>query len=84
MPSKLLIAAGRTAHQARHAARFGIDTGAVNIDAAAMWDRVRRERDRFVGSVLEEYRAIPADRVIHGTARFDIEIMTDQPHERIP
>lgn len=71
MPSKLLIAAGRTAHQARHAARFGIDTGAVNIDAAAMWDRVRRERDRFVGSVLEEYRAIPADRVIHGTARFD-------------
>jgi len=71
MPSKLLIAAARTAHQARHAGTFGIGTGAVTVDAGAVWERVRRERDRFVASVLEEYHAIPDDRRIHGEARLD-------------
>ncbi|MBY9063887.1 dihydrolipoyl dehydrogenase [Sphingomonas yunnanensis] len=70
MPSKLLIAAGRAAHQARGAAAFGVDTGAVTVDAARVWQRVRAERDRFVRAVLDEYHAIPADRVVHGTARF--------------
>lgn len=70
MPSKLLIAAGRMAHQARRAADFGIMTGDVAVDPAKLWTRVRAERDRFVASVLDEYHAIPADRVIHGTARF--------------
>jgi len=71
MPSKLLIAAARTAHQARGAARFGVMTGPVEIDVPAMWARVRRERDRFVASVLEEYHAIPDTQRVHGTARFD-------------
>lgn len=71
MPSKLLIAAARTAHQARQAGTFGIGTGPVTVDAAAVWERVRRERDRFVASVLEEYHAIPEDRRIHGDARLD-------------
>lgn len=71
MPSKLLIAAARVAHQARGAGRFGVETGPVKVDAGAMWARVRRERDRFVASVLEEYHAIPASQVVHGTARFD-------------
>jgi dihydrolipoamide dehydrogenase len=70
MPSKLLLAAARTAHQARDADRFGIVTGEVMVDAARMWARVRRERDRFVAAVLDDYHAIPADRVIHGTGRF--------------
>ncbi|QNE32955.1 dihydrolipoyl dehydrogenase [Sphingomonas sp. NBWT7] len=71
MPSKLLIAAARAAHQARQAGQFGIEVGAVRVDAAAVWQRVRRERDRFVASVLEEYHAIPDDRRLHGSARFD-------------
>jgi dihydrolipoamide dehydrogenase len=71
MPSKLLIAAARVAHQARGATRFGVKTGAVEVDAGATWARVRRERDRFVASVLEDYHAIPASQVVHGEARFD-------------
>jgi dihydrolipoamide dehydrogenase len=71
MPSKLLIAAGRVAHQARHAGTFGIFVGEVAVDAGAVWQRVHRERDRFVASVMAEYRAIPAERRIHGDARFD-------------
>lgn len=70
MPSKLLIAAARIAHQARGAADFGILTGEVRVDAANVWSRVRRERDRFVASVMEDYQAIPAGHVVHGTARF--------------
>ncbi|WP_026325858.1 dihydrolipoyl dehydrogenase [Sphingomonas sp. Mn802worker] len=71
MPSKLLLAAARVAHQARGAERFGVTTGKIEIDAAAMWARVHQERDRFVASVLEEYHAIPDTQVVHGTARFD-------------
>lgn len=70
MPSKLLIAAGRAAHQVKGAPAFGIDTGLVTVDAARVWQRVRAERDRFVQAVLDEYHAIPGDRVIHGSARF--------------
>lgn len=73
MPSKLLIAAARAAHQARQAGRFGIEIGTISVDAAAVWQRVRRERDRFVASVLEEYHSIPADQRVHGGARFDGE-----------
>lgn len=71
MPSKLLLAAARVAHQARGAAEFGVITGPVTVDAGKLWERVRRERDRFVASVLDDYHAIPADHVIHGSARFD-------------
>lgn len=54
MPSKLLIAAGRAAHQARQAPMFGVDTGMVSVDATRVWQRVRAERDRFVAAVLEK------------------------------
>ena len=70
MPSKLLIAAARAAHQARNAAVFGVMIDKVEIDAARLWHRIREERDRFVASVLDDYNAIPDDRRIHGSARF--------------
>jgi dihydrolipoamide dehydrogenase len=70
MPSKLLIAAARVAYQARKAGEFGIVTGEVSVDAAKLWSRVRQQRDRFVDSVLDDYHAISADRVVHGSARF--------------
>lgn len=70
MPSKLLLAAARTAHQARGAAEFGVDVGAVTIDRQRVWQRVRAERDRFVDAVMADYHAIPDDHRLHGTARF--------------
>lgn len=70
MPSKLLIAAGRAAADARNARLFGVDVGTVEIDGAAALARMRAERDRFVQSVLEGYHAIPADRRVQGEARF--------------
>ncbi len=69
MPSKLLIAAADAAHAAQQAAGFGINT-AISIDGAAVMDRVRRERDRFVGFVVESTENIPEAERIRGYARF--------------
>lgn len=64
MPSKLLIAAADAAHQARHAEPFGVQVQGVTVDGAAVMARVQRERDRFVGFVLESVDAIgPGDRL---------------------
>ena len=71
MPSKLLIAAADAAEAVREAAGFGVHTTAPRIDGAEVMARVRRERDRFVGFVLEAVEAIdPADR-LKGFARFE-------------
>lgn len=59
MPSKLLIAAAEVAHQTRHADRFGVLVKDLTIDGAAVMARVQRERDRFVGFVLQSVAAIP-------------------------
>jgi dihydrolipoamide dehydrogenase len=71
MPSKLLIAAAEAAHAVGKAPGFGIHVdGVIRIDGCEVMDRVRRERDRFVGFVLREVQDIPdADR-IRGHARF--------------
>jgi len=58
MPSKLLIAAAHAAHQARHTEPFGVQVVGIAIDGAAVMARVQRERDRFVGFVLETVNAI--------------------------
>ncbi len=64
MPSKLLIAAAETAHQARHAEPFGVRVTGVTVDGAAVLSRVRSERDRFVGFVLASVEAIaPSQRL---------------------
>jgi dihydrolipoamide dehydrogenase len=69
MPSKLLVAAADAAHRARHAGLFGVDA-APRIDGVRVMDRVRRERDRFVGLVLEGLETIPEDHKLRGEARF--------------
>ena len=69
MPSKLLIAAGDAAYHAEHAVPFGVHA-TVRVDGRGVMDRVRRERDRFVGFVLESVERIPGDRKVHGRARF--------------
>ena len=64
MPSKLLIAAAEAAHEALHADRFGVRVKGLAVDGAAVMARVQRERDRFVGFVLESVEAIaPTDRL---------------------
>jgi dihydrolipoamide dehydrogenase len=60
MPSKLLIAAAHAAHRARNVQQLGVRTDGVRIDGRKVMGRVRSERDRFVGFVLdviEEARA---------------------------
>lgn len=69
MPSKLLIAAADAAHHARTAGPFGVHA-MVEVDAFGVMGRVRRERDRFVGFVLDGYDSIPGERKLRGTARF--------------
>jgi len=70
MPSKLLIAAAEAAHASEQAPAFGVNTGTVTVDGAAVMDRVRRERDRFVGFVVESVDGIPARHKLTGNARF--------------
>jgi len=71
MPSKLLIAAAEAAHAVGKAPGFGIHVdGVVRIDGREVMDRVRRERDRFVGFVLREMKGIAGTDRIHGHARF--------------
>jgi dihydrolipoamide dehydrogenase len=71
MPSKLLIAAADAAHHARHAAQFGVQVPEVAVDGRAVLERVRRERDRFVGFVLESVDRIPEADRLRGMARFE-------------
>lgn len=68
MPSKLLIAAAEAAEHARTAGPFGV-TAEVSVDGRAVMDRVRRERDRFVGFVIEGVEKIPEEHKLHGRAR---------------
>ncbi|MES2127810.1 MAG: dihydrolipoyl dehydrogenase [Pseudomonadota bacterium] len=70
MPSKLLIAAADAAHALHAAPAFGVHPGAVHIDGQAVMARVRSERDRFVGFVLEGVGAIPDSDKLRGHARF--------------
>lgn len=71
MPSKLLIAAAEAAHAVAKAADFGVHLdGAIRVDGREVMDRVRRERDRFVGFVLRDVENIPPAHRLRGHARF--------------
>jgi len=70
MPSKLLIAPAEAAHAVERFEGFGLRGGEVSVDGKAVMARVRRERDRFVGFVLQGVDAIPAADKIEGYAQF--------------
>ena len=71
MPSKLLIAAADAAHHIEKAPGFGVHvTGDVRVDGREVMDRVRRERDRFVGFVVETVESWPVDKRIMGGVKF--------------
>lgn len=70
MPSKLLIASARAAHNVTTAPTLGVSTGPVTIDGTAVMQRVRRLRDEFVAGALKSIEQVPQDSKIKGKARF--------------
>jgi pyruvate/2-oxoglutarate dehydrogenase complex dihydrolipoamide dehydrogenase (E3) component len=68
-PTKTMVASARLAHQARRGAEYGVRTGAVSVDLAAV-----RERQRFmVAGARENYASRLAQDtldLIEGEARF--------------
>ena len=71
MPSKLLIAPAEAAHAVARFDAFGLRLpGAVDVDGRAVMARVRRERDRFTGFVVQGVDAIPPAEKLQGYAHF--------------
>ena len=70
MPSKLLLAAAEAAHAVARAGQFGIRVAGVTIDGRAVMRRVREERDRFVGFVVDKVESWPEAHRLYGAARF--------------
>ena len=71
MPSKLLIAAAERVHDIQGAGPFGINlNGDVSIDGKAVMQRVRDERDRFAGFVVDTVDNFPEQDKIRGRATF--------------
>lgn len=70
MPSKLVIAAADVAHTVADADRFGIVTDDWRVDAAAVFERVRRYRDRFVSGVVDKIESFPEEHRLRGCVRF--------------
>ncbi|WP_233838772.1 dihydrolipoyl dehydrogenase [Paraburkholderia sp. ZP32-5] len=71
MPSKLLIAAAEAAHSAAATAPFGVHVdGTVRVDGREVMQRVRSERDRFVGFVVDGVEKMPEADRLTGYARF--------------
>ncbi len=70
MPSKLLIAAAEAAHNVEKAHKFGVEAKITNIDGRAVMNRVKSERDRFVGFVLESVESFDPNHKITGFAKF--------------
>ncbi len=71
MPSKLLIAASQAADSVHKAPHFGVSVAGYRVEGREVMARVRRERDRFVASVMESVERIPANGKLSGTAQFE-------------
>lgn len=71
MPSKLLIVAADARYHAMHTEPFGIYiNGQIEVDGKAVMHRVKSERDRFVGFVLETIDSYNPEHIMKGYARF--------------
>ncbi|STZ75678.1 dihydrolipoyl dehydrogenase [Bergeriella denitrificans] len=72
MPSKLLIAAAEARHHALHTDPFGVhlDKDSIQVNGEEVMNRVKSERDRFVGFVVSDVEEWPADKRIMGSAKF--------------
>ena len=70
MPSKLLIAAADAAHIHKYSSLFGVDYAAPHIRGEDVFKRVRSERDRFAGFVVESVNNLPEEDKVRGYAHF--------------
>lgn len=70
MPSKLLIAAAESAYAIQQAPGFGVHAASIRIDGKQVMARVKSERDRFVGFVIDSVENFPEADRIRGYARF--------------
>jgi len=70
MPSKLLIAAAEAAHSVKVASGFGVHAAKTIIKGEEVMRRVRNERDRFVGFVLEDLKKTEERHHIRNHATF--------------
>ena len=70
MPSKLLIAAAEAAHSVGSSAGFGVHAANPTINGVKVMERVRSERDRFVGFVLDGVESIDEKHHIRNRATF--------------
>lgn len=78
MPSKLLIAAAEAAHAIKEAPGFGVHVDSeVRVEGREVMARVRSERDRFVGFVLESVDAYPEEDKLKGFAKFKSDTVLD-------
>ncbi len=79
MPSKLLIAAAEAAHSYKTTSVFGVDYPAPIIRQKDMMARVRSERDRFAGFVIDSVESFPEADRIRGYATFvnDTQLQID-------
>ncbi|MCV2509166.1 MAG: FAD-dependent oxidoreductase, partial [Neisseriaceae bacterium] len=71
MPSKLLISAANANHQAQNTDAFGIHVnGQIEVNGQEVMHRVKSERDRFVGFVIDTIESYNPQHVIKGWAKF--------------
>jgi len=70
MPSKLLIAAAKRAEHVRRASLFGIRVDGLQIDDAAVMQRVRDERNRFAALTRKQIEKLDPATRLTGRARF--------------
>lgn len=70
MPSKLLIAAAENMEEIQKSSLFGIEVSNVQVNHEVLWNRVRSERDRFVGFVKKGANNIDEKDRLIGYAKF--------------
>jgi len=70
MPSKLLIAPADVARRARHAGELGVDIPTVHPNGEKVMNRVRAERDRFVGFVVDDVEALGPNEMLRERVTF--------------
>lgn len=71
MPSKLLIAPAQARHQLLLLPALGIHSDAGKVDGRAVMRRVREERDRFVGFVLDAVESFDPAHIVRAHASFE-------------
>ncbi|ODN43935.1 dihydrolipoyl dehydrogenase [Piscirickettsia litoralis] len=70
MPSKLLIAPANACHKMTKISSFGLEVNPARVNGKAVMQRVRDERDRFVGFVKEAVAGFNPKHLIQQRAKF--------------